>query len=509
MKKLFTIIAVAALAAGVSVSCQKEEEFKNQLVFDGEQYQFDGVEIEFHKEDGIRINPRLVQNSTMKELTIDFARSLVGSRVDLSAVDVYAEVIAEHFVHCIFIDFYDGSTVELTWGGEFDTALAEEGSYILVQDLGGSNYQIDVYCKSKGHLLEFHYKGGCFEHNYSEDISYGDPANCYVVTETGYYSLPTVKGNSNETVGEVASVKVLWESFGNRKKPQAGDLISELSYNNGKIYFHASERKGNAVIAAKDAKGTILWSWHIWMTDKPRKQTYNNNAGIMMDRNLGATSATPDDISSFGLLYQWGRKDPFPGAGELAVKIDWTDSMVETTGAWPDAVASDATTGTIEYALANPMTFILGNGNNRDWLYSEDGANDNSRWQSEKTIYDPCPAGWRIPDGGENGIWAKALGSTVQDWESEAWSTEESGVDLSETDKTLATGVSVWYPFEGLFYGSNGKMGGASEIGGYWSVTTRSKDAYVFSASKRDKTIYNYLDGQRSHGCSVRCMKIE
>ena len=95
----------------------------------------------------------------MKELTIDFARSLVGSRVDLSAVDVYAEVIAEHFVHCIFIDFYDGSTVELTWGGEFDTTLAEEGSYILVQDLGGSNYQIDVYCKSKGHLLEFHYKG--------------------------------------------------------------------------------------------------------------------------------------------------------------------------------------------------------------------------------------------------------------------------------------------------------------------------------------------------------------
>ena len=88
MKKLFTIIAVAALAAGVSASCQKEEEFKNQLVFDGEQYQFDGVEIEFQKEDGIRINPRLVQNSTMKELTIDFARSLVGSRVDLSAIDV-------------------------------------------------------------------------------------------------------------------------------------------------------------------------------------------------------------------------------------------------------------------------------------------------------------------------------------------------------------------------------------------------------------------------------------
>ena len=43
---------------------------------------------------------------------------------------------------------------------------------------------------------------------------------------------------------------------------------------------------------------------------------------------------------------------------------------------------------------------------------------DNSLWGSAKTIYDPCPAGWRIPEGGYNdgmgdqgladGIWAKA-----------------------------------------------------------------------------------------------------
>ena len=47
------------------------------------------------------------------------------------------------------------------------------------------------------------------------------------------------------------------------------------------------------MIAAKDAEGKILWSWHIWMTDLPMGQVYWRNAGTMMDRNLGALSATP------------------------------------------------------------------------------------------------------------------------------------------------------------------------------------------------------------------------
>lgn len=490
-------------------SCQKEEAFKNRLVFDDQLIQFDGVDIEFDIEtDGVRINPALTQNSLLKTLTIDFAMSLIGTRVDLSATDVYASTIAEHFVHCIYGETNDEEVIELTWGGDFDTVLAEPGSYILVQDLGGSNYQIEIYCNSKGHSLVFTYRGECKESIHSMDLSFEGSANCYIVTEKGHYSFPTVKGNSSESVGDVASVEVLWESFGNREKPQVGELVNELSYRDGKITFNASEKKGNALIAAKDSEGKILWSWHIWMTDKPRKQTYNNNAGVMMDRNLGATSANPDDISSFGLLYQWGRKDPFRGAGELDVKSDWKSSMVETTAVWPDAVVSDKTTGTVEYALEHPMTFIMENDNNRDWLYSEDKTNDNSRWQSEKTIYDPCPVGWRVPDGGKDGIWAKAFGTAEEYWESAAWSAEKSGVDLSKTDKTLATGGTVWYPYEGLLYSNSSSLGGVLEIGGYWSVTTRSHYAYVFSVARQDKMIYDYLDSDRAHGCSVRCLKI-
>ena len=96
--------------------------------------------------------------------------------------------------------------------------------------------------------------------------------------------------------------------------------VSIIAYRNaesGEIHFTTGDMEGNALIALCNADGDILWSWHIWFTDDPRGQEYYNNAGTMMDRNLGATSATPGDVGALGLLYQWGRKDPFLGSSSI------------------------------------------------------------------------------------------------------------------------------------------------------------------------------------------------
>jgi len=37
-----------------------------------------------------------------------------------------------------------------------------------------------------------------------------------------------------------------------------------------------------------------------------------------MDRNLGAATVTTNTVSTLGLLYQWGRKDPFPGSSSTS-----------------------------------------------------------------------------------------------------------------------------------------------------------------------------------------------
>ena len=104
------------------------------------------------------------------------------------------------------------------------------------------------------------------------DLSSSESANCYIVSQGGRYKFKAVKGNSSESVRGVASAAILWESFGTSTTPRVGDLIKKVAYNNGYLYFEPADifREGNAVIAAKDASGTILWSWHIWLTDQPQ-----------------------------------------------------------------------------------------------------------------------------------------------------------------------------------------------------------------------------------------------
>ena len=150
------------------------------------------------------------------------------------------------------------------------------------------------------------------------------------------------------------------------------------------------------------------------MTDQPQEHVYKNNAGTLMDRNLGALTATAYDPLSTGLLYQWGRKDPFLGIAEIPKEESYGISM-ESTLQWPEYVISTSQTGTIEYSILNPTTFITYNpeafiydeeyddwSNDYDWLNRE--YSNLERWSSSKTIYDPCPAGWRVPDP----IWESA-----------------------------------------------------------------------------------------------------
>ena len=171
------------------------------------------------------------------------------------------------------------------------------------------------------------------------DLSSSGSANCYIVSDSGLYKFKTVKGNSSESVGNVASASILWETFGTSVAPVPTDLIKAFCYKDGYIAFQTADtyKEGNAVIAAKDASGTILWSWHIWLTDQPQGQEYYNNAGTMMDRNLGATSATPGDVGALGLLYQWGRKDPFLGSSSISESIE-----AKSTITWSSVVSSDS-----------------------------------------------------------------------------------------------------------------------------------------------------------------------
>lgn len=325
-------------------------------------------------------------------------------------------------------------------------------------------------------------------HSISQKTVFTSPANCYIVTKAGKYIFKAVKGNSSESVGNVASADVLWETFGTHETPQVGDLVKEVSYNNGEITFTATDKKGNAVIAAKDVAGNILWSWHIWMTDQTVEHVYKNNAGTMMDRNLGATSVTSGDVRTIGLLYQWGRKDPFLGA----VSFNF-DTPAKSTITWPSAVGKSSSTGNIAYAIAHPTTFISieDTRESYDWTDME----TESRWTTSdrtKSIYDPCPAGWRVPDGGEDGVWAKAG----------FFDNNYLGIANKEAMFYISTSTTA-YPLAG-YRNYHGELKTVSTEAGYWSAyRTSTEDAYTLWI---DEGI-GKLRILAACGLSVRCVK--
>lgn len=214
------------------------------------------------------------------------------------------------------------------------------------------------------------------------DLSEDGFANCYMVERAGLYSFnASVIGNgynglisdvgfhTTDTSIEPYYVELVWEDREN--------VIDGLSLSDGRVKFRATGTFGNALIAVKDASGIIIWSWHIWVTENPSNHVYNTSEGkrfVVMDRNLGSVSS---EVGADGgaLYYQWGRKDPFfYGADGLNGMPggDFTD--LGQVISYPSALGWD----------------LYSN----DWLQNLSV----SLWSSsKKTIYDPCPLGWKVP----------------------------------------------------------------------------------------------------------------
>ena len=329
------------------------------------------------------------------------------------------------------------------------------------------------------------------------NLSESSTANCYIVNQGGSYRISAVRGNDASNVLLTAkTAEVMWESFGSSLSIGAGALIKSVMYKDGYICFKTNDyfKKGNAVVAAKDESGNILWSWHIWITDQPQEHVYNNDAGTLMDRNLGATSAEPN-IYSVGLMYQWGRTDPFMGPSSFDENAEFAKSSIT----WPAHVASDPSTGTVEYAIANPTTFITYNENNKGWYYTSSSQMTDISWGwansgKAKSIYDPCPAGWRVPDGGQDGVWVKAgFAEMLPEY------VGEKGVYAN-----MSSSLKVWFPNSGYLSASGRLI--YSGYGCCWSASSYWHQSHVFVSSNMSfHPIYSPFN--RATAAPVRCIK--
>ena len=323
------------------------------------------------------------------------------------------------------------------------------------------------------------------------DLGAVETANCYIVTKPGVYTFKAVKGNSTADLSSIGSVEILWESWGTTEDVAANSVISAVDYEKDNVYFRVAEgfHPGNAVIAVRNDMGVIMWSWHIWVPETPiTENLYGISRKKSMDRNLGAlvaTSAESASPKSAGLFYQWGRKDPFPGVADFAAGT-------------PASVAGQEMTlfggqMSLSKTLKNPTAFA-----DYDGSWNEMKTLD--MWNSTKTMYDPCPPGYKVPYRSEVVLYSN------YPWEVPGWQYSPESYMFTVGNPETVYPLGGYITTEGKYsqYGVGTRLWCSRE-------SDSATDGYNFRIFPDEAGGASYGNGTKpkSNGFAVRCISID
>ncbi|MBO6124614.1 MAG: fimbrillin family protein [Bacteroidaceae bacterium] len=215
-------------------------------------------------------------------------------------------------------------------------------------------------------------------------------------------------------------------------------------------------RQGNAVIGVLDSEGYIMWSWHIWVTDEDMSKTVlvTNHTGKpfffmagtvgWVSANSGATTYANREVTvnvrqtngtkqasvkivqnggsedtggnreGRNTYYQWGRKDPMkPSLGTSGnteiTAYDYSTYAKGEGGNTDFRNSSGTNTGSIALSIQNPhilyrsgaIWYALDPRYENLWSANNNvvGTTGDALNTVVKTIYDPSPAGYKVPEG--------------------------------------------------------------------------------------------------------------
>lgn len=317
---------------------------------------------------------------------------------------------------------------------------------------------------------------------------------------------------------------------------------------------------------------TLLWSWNIWAAEgyDPESTSINADGNVFMDRNLGAVisglgaTGSYEPAGAVGNYYQWGRKDPFPTISDYtnsqpcqnsnfmfgtptytpvkSLQINGqsatgtldgqmfgyrtkTGGGLDSGNTWNliarNDISSDKTTKNgvyVSYAVEHPYKYIINNGGSfggyNTWINGDD-ASYKSFWgdaEHQKTLYDPCPAGWRVSSKDEaEKFLAVAVNATMTD-NKVGYEYQGHYIPLTSSrgfDKGLVG--HVCYPaqvnIESNFWTSTPWGGYPSYV---YMATLKTEPKY-WEAFDNGKTAFKEkqlkADARNASSCPVRCVK--
>jgi uncharacterized protein (TIGR02145 family) len=182
-----------------------------------------------------------------------------------------------------------------------------------------------------------------------------------------------------------------------------------------------------------------------------------------LDRNLGATQVATEynDYHAYGDLFQWGRS----ADGHQA--ITWTSSSTGTPVYGSTSTNADVPSNNL---------FITENDSPYDWRVNQ----NSTLWESNASINNPCPTGWRIP--------------TNNEWQAEIDTLNEESTTVYSKLKLTVAGYRDF---------SDASLGYMGSDGYYWSSSVNSTDASNLYVVSNAEMYPNY----RANGYSIRCLK--
>jgi hypothetical protein len=301
--------------------------------------------------------------------------------------------------------------------------------------------------------------------------------------------------------------------------------VKNVRYSDGKISFTSANttKGGNAVIVLKNGS-TVLWSWHIWMNaafNASNDQEYGTGSYYegkvkMMPYNLGAVNTTNTAVATNafddGLLYQWGRKDPFlSGVGYTANTYPTKGLHYYYEGSG-DFINNGGTEGTVDLAYKNPTRFYRGtterSGDWSDTQYDnlwgngsgsgyEDGSSESNKEFGVKTLFDPCPPGYKVPPRNT--------------WSTNFTTASVYGITFNKgyAFKYKGTTATSFYSASGDRSADNANLYRVGSGGTYWS-SSRGKHGYRGGGAMTFQSGNVVpLSNLISSGGSVRCAQIK
>ena len=345
------------------------------------------------------------------------------------------------------------------------------------------------------------------------DLSAAGTANSYIAPRMQeiYLFDATVQGNGRATTGitpqklKGTSARLIWQT-GTAERA----VVCDVGYNGSRISFRTGTAiGGNALIGLFDAAGRCIWSWHIWHTNYDPWATAQTCASgyTFMDRNLGALTTSVSDPSLRGLYYQWGRPAPFlhPSSVTSTVPAAFISAAGYEYYVHDPLLDGGSVSMTPARALAEPWAYwsglYAGDSNDiDDWvtpqnlnLWGNASRSGSYSTSSSKSIYDPCPPGWRVP--------APAA--------FEQASFSRTGTSRNNVYYLRSrTGTSVTYPMGGYFTGHAFRDNGTrvdvwtnapAQLNGRCLSTST---AFTVSASTINTAAYQ----QRDYALPVRCV---